>query len=85
MILAALAATPKAPFRSSRQYSFSKNLDVYGGISYSQARGGVSGYINDDLASYSGQFEVLGYFRLPTTVRSCLNGCEIVAVGVRTR
>jgi hypothetical protein len=33
------------------QYSFSKHLDVYDGISNSQASGGVSGYINGDRTS----------------------------------
>ena len=33
------------------EYAFSKHLDLYGGISYSEATGGVaSGYINDNTA-----------------------------------
>ncbi len=32
------------------EYTFSQHLDVYGGLSYSEANGGVaSGYINDHL------------------------------------
>ena len=35
------------------EYTFSKHLDVYGGVSYSEASGGVaSGYINDNTALF---------------------------------
>ena len=64
------------------QYSFTKHLDVYGGISNSQASGGVSGYINDDLASDWGPFEVLGYFKLSDPGPILPLWLRIVAVGV---
>jgi hypothetical protein len=35
------------------EYTLSKDLDVYGGVSYSEAIGGVaSGYINDNTALF---------------------------------